>query len=171
MSALLQPLLRCGLGWDLHRLVEGGPLRLGGIDIPHDKRAHGHSDGDVILHALTDAILGAVGAGDIGSHFADDDPRWRGADSALFLGEALRVAGEQGLAVGTADVTVLLERPKVAPYRAAIVGRLGELFGGVTGRVISIKAKTNEGLGAIGGGDAIAALAVVGLVGCDERRG
>lgn len=156
-------IVRLGQGWDLHRLIDGGPLRLGGVDVPHERRAKGHSDGDVILHVLTDAVLGALGAGDIGGHFADDDPRWRGADSAVFLAEALRICRTRGLAVGCADVTVLLERPKLAPHRAAIVARLASLLGLPEDRV-SLKAKTNEGLGAIGAGDAVAALAVVGLV-------
>lgn len=157
------PLVRVGQGWDLHRLVEGGPLRLGGVDIPHDRRAEGHSDGDAALHALTDAILGAAGAGDIGTHFRDDDPRWRGADSALFLREAVRLVRAQGLDIGSADVIVILERPKLAPHRAAIVERIAAVLG-VPEQVVSVKAKTNEGLGVIGRGEAIAALVIVGLV-------
>lgn len=164
MSSSLRPLLRCGQGWDLHRLVQGGPLRLGGIDIPHDRKALGHSDGDVVLHSLTDAILGAAGAGDIGVHFPDDDPRWRGADSALFLAAAVRIAREQGFAVASVDVTVLLERPKIAPHRANMVARLEELLAANEAVSVSLKAKTNEGLGEIGSGDAVAALALVGLV-------
>lgn len=167
MTPPMRPLLRCGQGWDLHRLVEGGPLRLGGVDIPHDRHSLGHSDGDVILHSLTDAILGAIGAGDIGSHFPDDDARWRGADSAVFLLEAVHLARARGLEVGSVDVTVVLERPKVSVHRAAIIARLGDLLG-VAAADVSLKAKTNEGLGAIGAGDAVAALALVGLVGVAE---
>jgi 2-C-methyl-D-erythritol 2,4-cyclodiphosphate synthase len=164
------PVVRVGQGWDLHRLVDGGPLRLGGVDIPYGRKAEGHSDGDVALHALTDAILGAAGAGDIGTHFRDDDPRWRGADSALFLREAIRVVRAQGFDLGSADVTVILERPKLAPHRAAIIARIAETLG-VPERILSVKAKTNEGLGVIGRGEAIAALAIVGLVaGVDAGR-
>jgi len=157
------PLVRVGQGWDLHRLVEGGPLRLGGVDIPHDRKAEGHSDADAALHALTDAILGAAGAGDIGTHFRDDDQRWRGADSAIFLREAVGFARARGFDVGSADVTVLLERPKMAPHRGAIVARIAAILG-VSEQVVSVKAKTNEGLGDIGRGEAVAALAIVGLV-------
>lgn len=163
----MRPLVRIGQGWDLHRLVEGGPLRLGGVDVPHDRSSKGHSDGDVVLHAVTDAILGAAGAGDIGSHFPDHDPRWRGADSAVFLEQATRIARDAGLDVGTVDVTVLLERPKLAPHRDSMVRRLAAILG-VGVDVVNLKAKTNEGLGEIGAGEAVAALAVVGLVNVDE---
>lgn len=156
-------LVRVGQGWDLHRLIAGGPLRIGGIDIAHDRASQGHSDGDVVLHVLTDAILGALGAGDIGQHFPDDDPRWRGADSAVFLREALYLCRERGFAVGCVDVTVMLERPKIGPHRKAMLAHLAELLEVPSDRV-SVKAKTSEGLGAIGAGEAVAAMAVVGLV-------
>jgi len=159
-------IVRVGQGWDLHRLEPGGPLRLGGIDVPHDRRSRGHSDGDVVLHALTDAILGAIGAGDIGQHFSDTDPRWCDADSVTFVEEALRLARERGCEIGSADITVILERPKLAPHREAMLRRLTEITG-VSSDRLSIKAKTNEQLGAIGHGDAVAALALIGLV----RRG
>lgn len=157
------PLVRVGQGWDLHRLVEGGPLRVGGIDIEHDRAAKGHSDGDVVLHALTDAILGALGAGDIGQRFPDNQSRWRGADSSIFLSDAVDLCRERGFAVGCADVTVILERPKIGPHRERLVERLAELLDSTLDRV-SVKAKTNEGLGAIGRGEAVAAMAIVGLV-------
>ncbi len=163
MTVVTRPLVRVGQGWDLHRLVAGGPLRLAGIDIAHDRGAKGHSDGDVVLHALTDAVLGAVGAGDIGSHFPDTDPRWKGADSAVFLEEAVRVIRDRGFDIGNVDVNVLLERPKLAPHREAMRRRLAGILG-VTEDCVSLKAKTNEGLGEIGSGDALAAMAVVGLV-------
>ncbi len=163
MSRADRPVARVGQGWDLHRLVEGGPLRLGGIDVAHDRRAQGHSDGDVVLHALTDAILGALGAGDIGAHFSDTDPRWKGADSAVFVGEALRLAGERGYEIGNADVTVVLERPKLAPHRETMRKRVAEILE-TAPESVSVKAKTNEGLGDIGRGEAVSAMAVVGLV-------
>lgn len=148
-------------------MVEGGPLRLCGVDVPHDRGSKGHSDGDVVLHAVTDAILGAVGAGDIGAHFPDHDPRWRGADSAVFLEHAARLARDAGFDVGTVDVTVLLERPKLAPHRESMVRRLTAILS-VGAEVVSLKAKTNEGLGEIGAGEAVAALAIVGLVAVAE---
>ncbi len=163
MNSPARPLLRVGQGWDLHRLIDGGPLRLGGTDVPFHRNAQGHSDADVVFHAITDAVLGAVGAGDIGMHFPDSDPRWRGADSEVFLTEAIRLARARGFAVGCIDVTILLEQPKLAPHRAGIISRIAEVLA-VSEEVVSLKAKTNEGLGAIGGGDAVAALAVVGLV-------
>ena len=166
MSYFDRAIITVGQGWDLHRLVAGGPLRLAGVDIPHDSHAHGHSDGDVVLHALTDAILGALGAGDIGQHFSDSDPRWSGADSDVFIAEAVRLMRAEGLALGRADVTVILERPKLAPHRDTMRKRVAECLGSEEGRV-SIKAKTNEGLGGIGAGKAIAALAIVGLVAAD----
>ncbi len=163
MSRQLRPLLRVGQGWDLHRLVEGGPLRLGGVDIPHDRSSKAHSDGDAVLHVLTDALLGAVGAGDIGQHFSDTDSRWHDADSAVFLEEAVRIARDRGFEIGMVDVTVLLERPKLSPHRAAMIARVSAILD-VPAELVSIKAKTNEGLGEIGAGEAVAALAVVGLV-------
>lgn len=163
MSRDESALVRIGQGLDLHRLIPGGPLRLGGIDLPHDRASQGHSDGDVVLHVLTDAILGALGAGDIGQHFPDDDSRWRGADSAVFLREALNLCRERGFAVGCVDVTVMLERPKIGPHRKAMVDHLAELLE-VSAERVSVKAKTSEGLGPIGAGEAVAAMAVVGLV-------
>lgn len=163
MSAGVRPIVRVGQGWDLHRLDPGGPLRLGGVDVPHDRGSRGHSDGDVVLHAMTDAVLGAVGAGDIGEHFSDQDPRWRNADSALFLREALRLAQAEGCEVGSVDVTVLLEVPKLAPHRQRMRERVADILG-ISVTSVSIKAKTNEGTGAIGCGDAVAALAIVCLV-------
>jgi len=157
---------RVGQGWDLHRLAAGGPLRLGGIDIPFDRHARGHSDGDVVLHALTDAVLGAVGAADIGTHFPDTDPSLGGADSARFLARALELADERGYRLANADITVIAERPRLAPHREAILARLAELLALPADRV-SLKAKTAEGLGAVGAGDAIAALCVVGLTTAD----
>lgn len=153
-------MIRVGNGWDIHRLVEGRPLRLAGIEVPFDRGSLGHSDGDVVLHALCDAILGALGAGDIGSHFPDTDPRWRGADSAVFVAHAVELAGRDGYAVGNVDATVLAERPRLAPHAAAMRARLAALLGVDPARV-NIKAKTMEGLDAVGRGEAIAASVVV----------
>jgi len=150
---------RAGLGYDLHRLVEGRPLILGGVTIPFERGLAGHSDADAICHAVTDAILGAAGAGDIGRHFPDTDPRWKGASSLDLLRRAVQIVGEQGLAVGNVDATVILERPKLAPYVDAMRTRLAEVLGVPIDRV-SIKAKTNEGVGELGRGEAIAVHAI-----------
>ncbi len=151
--------MRVGQGWDIHRLIAGGPLRIGGIDVPFEQRLLGHSDGDVVLHAVTDALLGAIAAGDIGTHFPDTDPRYRGIDSARLLRQAVELVTARGLAVGNVDVTVLAERPKLGPHFAAMRARLAEVLS-VAVEQVSLKAKTTEGLGAIGRGEAIAALAV-----------
>jgi len=150
---------RAGLGYDLHRLVEGRPLILGGVTIPFERGLAGHSDADAICHAVTDAILGAAGAGDIGRHFPDTDPRWKDASSLDLLRRAVQIVGEMGLSVGNVDATVILERPKLAPHVDAMRTRLAEVLGVTIDRV-SIKAKTNEGVGEIGRGDAIAVHAI-----------
>jgi 2-C-methyl-D-erythritol 4-phosphate cytidylyltransferase/2-C-methyl-D-erythritol 2,4-cyclodiphosphate synthase len=150
---------RAGLGYDLHRLVEGRALILGGITIPFDRGLAGHSDADAICHAITDAVLGAAGAGDIGRHFPDTDPRWEGASSLDLLGRAIEMLRERGLAVGNVDATVILERPKLAPHVDAMRAKLAEVLGVTVDRV-SIKGKTNEGVGEIGRGEAIAVHAI-----------
>jgi 2-C-methyl-D-erythritol 4-phosphate cytidylyltransferase/2-C-methyl-D-erythritol 2,4-cyclodiphosphate synthase len=155
---------RVGVGYDLHRLVEGRALLLGGIAIPADRGALGHSDADVVCHAVTDAILGAARAGDIGQHFPDTDPKWKDASSVAMLTHAVALAAGKGLAVENVDVVVILERPKLGPHRAAIEQRLAETLGVDVGRV-SVKAKTNEGVDAVGRGEAIAAHAVCLLTG------
>lgn len=151
--------VRVGQGFDVHRLVAGRPLRLGGVEIPFERGLLGHSDGDAVLHAVCDALLGAIGAGDIGTHFPDTDPRYRGADSALLLSEAARIARERGYAIGNVDVNVLAERPRLAPQFAAMRNRIAGILG-VSSDAVSVKARTMEGLGGIGRGEAIAALAV-----------
>ena len=161
--------MRIGQGWDIHRLVPGRPLRLSGIEIPYERGLLGHSDGDVVLHAVTDALLGALAAGDIGQHFPDTDPRWRGADSALMLGEIVRLAAKRRQRIGNVDVTVLAEKPKLAPHMPAMQARLAALLGLKTDAV-GIKAKTMEGLGAVGAGDAIGAMAVLTLIPGPRRR-
>ena len=150
---------RAGTGYDLHRLVEGRPLVIGGVTIPFDKGPLGHSDGDVAAHAATDAILGAASLGDIGRHFPDNDPKWQGADSLVFLREAARMVREQGYDVANLDITVVLERPKIKDTIDRMRGRLADAIG-VPVSAVSIKGKTNEGVDAIGRGDAIAAHAV-----------
>lgn len=154
---------RIGLGYDIHRLVRGRPLMLGGVRIAHTKGALGHSDGDVILHALTDALLGAVGAGDIGAYFSDQDSRWKGVSSALFITEAVKQVRRRRLAIANVDVVVLLEAPKLAPHRTAIRKSVARLLGLPESRV-SIKAKTHEGLGPIGSQKALACYAIALLV-------
>ena len=150
---------RAGLGYDLHRLVEGRPLILGGITIPFERGLAGHSDADAICHAVTDAILGAAGAGDIGRHFPDSDPRWKGASSIDLLRRAVEVVHAQGFVVGNVDATVILERPKLAPHVDAMRAKLAEALGVAVDRV-SIKGKTNEGVGELGRGEAIAVHAI-----------
>jgi len=151
--------MRVGQGWDIHRLVAGRPLRLGGVDLPGERGLLGHSDGDVVLHAVTDALLGAIAAGDIGQHFPDTDPRYRGIDSGVLLGEVVALASARGYRIGNVDVTILAEQPKLAPHMPAMQRRLAALLG-VAVDDVGLKAKTMEGLGAIGAGDAIGALAV-----------
>lgn len=150
---------RVGVGYDLHRLVEGRPLVLGGVIVPSERGALGHSDADVICHATTDAILGAARAGDIGQHYPDTDPRWKGASSANLLKEVVGLVRERGWGIENVDVVVILERPKIGPHRDAIQSRLAEALGIDADRV-SVKAKTNEGVDAVGRGEAIAAHAV-----------
>ena len=150
---------RAGTGYDLHRLVEGRPLILGGVTVPSDRGALGHSDADVVCHAATDAILGAVGLGDIGRHFPDTDPRWKNADSLVLLREAARMVRDHGYEVGNLDVTVILERPKIKDAVEPMRTRLAEALGIDRDRV-SVKGKTNEGVDAVGRGEAVAAHAV-----------
>jgi 2-C-methyl-D-erythritol 4-phosphate cytidylyltransferase/2-C-methyl-D-erythritol 2,4-cyclodiphosphate synthase len=150
---------RAGTGYDLHRLVEGRPLVIAGVVIPFDKGPLGDSDGDVACHAATDAILGAVGLGDIGRHFPDSDPRWKDADSLALLREAARMVQEAGYEVGNVDITVILERPKIKDAIEQMRHNLATAVGSSVDR-ISIKGKTNEGVDAVGRGEAIAAHAV-----------
>jgi 2-C-methyl-D-erythritol 4-phosphate cytidylyltransferase/2-C-methyl-D-erythritol 2,4-cyclodiphosphate synthase len=150
---------RAGMGYDLHRLVEGRPLILGGVTIPFERGLAGHSDADAICHAITDAILGAAGAGDIGRHFSDTDPRWKGASSIDLLRRVVEMVGAQGLSVGNVDATVIVERPKLAPYIDQMRANLAAVLGVSIDRV-SVKGKTNEGLGELGRGEAIAVHAI-----------
>jgi 2-C-methyl-D-erythritol 4-phosphate cytidylyltransferase/2-C-methyl-D-erythritol 2,4-cyclodiphosphate synthase len=153
-----------GLGYDLHRLVEGRPLLLGGVAVPFDRGPLGHSDGDVVCHAVTDAVLGGASAGDIGRHFPDSDPRWKNASSIDLLQRASAIVAATGFEVLNVDVVVVLERPKIAPFlepiRAGVAGALG-----IPVERVSVKGKTNEGVDAVGRGEAIAAHAVALLRG------
>jgi 2-C-methyl-D-erythritol 4-phosphate cytidylyltransferase / 2-C-methyl-D-erythritol 2,4-cyclodiphosphate synthase len=150
---------RIGTGYDLHRLVAGRPLIIGGVTIPADKGAQGHSDADVVCHAIIDAVLGAVAAGNVGQHYPDTDPKWKDASSIMLLRDALRHVAARGFAVENVDVSVVLERPKIAPFVAEIQARLAAALGIPVER-ISVKGKTNEGVDAVGRGEAIAAHAV-----------
>ena len=157
------PPVRTGLGYDVHRLVAGEELWLGGIEIAHDKGLSGHSDADVALHALTDALLGAIGDGDIGSHFPPSDPQWKGARSSQFLEHAVKLVRAKGYTVGNIDLTIICEEPKIGPHRAAMRARIADLLGVDIDRV-SVKATTTERLGFTGRGEGIAAQAVATLV-------
>ena len=141
-----QPAMRIGFGWDSHEFTAGIPLKIGGITLSHAKGLGGHSDGDVLLHALTDALLGAVAAPDIGSLFPPSDPQWKGADSAVFLREALKRVKSAGYAVVNVDSTLILAAPKIGPHAAAIRENVAKLLG-LPADCVGLKAKTPEGLG------------------------
>jgi 2-C-methyl-D-erythritol 4-phosphate cytidylyltransferase/2-C-methyl-D-erythritol 2,4-cyclodiphosphate synthase len=158
-SALPARTGRAGIGYDLHRLVEGRPLILGGVTIPFEKGLLGHSDADAVCHAITDAILGAAGAGDIGRHFPDTDAAWKDASSIDLLRRAAAIAAERGLIVGNVDASVIAERPKLAPFVDAMCANVARAIG-IPADCVSIKGKTNEGVGALGRGEAIAVHAV-----------
>jgi 2-C-methyl-D-erythritol 2,4-cyclodiphosphate synthase len=138
--------MRIGYGWDSHEFKKGVPLLIGGVRLPHNKGLAGHSDGDVLLHALTDALLGAVAAGDIGSYFPPSDPKWKNADSAIFLAEALRQVRRAGYAVANVDSTLILAEPRIGPHASRIQARVAKLLG-VAPQAVGIKAKTPEGMG------------------------
>jgi 2-C-methyl-D-erythritol 2,4-cyclodiphosphate synthase len=138
--------MRIGYGWDSHEFKTGIPLKIGGVTLPHPKGLGGHSDGDVLLHALTDALLGAVAAPDIGSLFPPSDPKWKGADSAVFLREALKRVQAAGYAIVNVDSTLILAAPKIGPHATAIREHVAELLG-VPADCVGLKAKTPEGMG------------------------
>jgi len=152
--------MRIGAGFDVHAFGPGEGVILGGVRIPHTHGVRAHSDGDVVLHALCDALLGAAGLGDIGQHFPDTDPQWRGADSERFVTAVLGMLRAQRLRILNVDVTVLAQVPKVAPHREAMRQRIAALLGVVPG-CVNLKATTTEGLGFIGRAEGIAAQAVV----------
>jgi 2-C-methyl-D-erythritol 2,4-cyclodiphosphate synthase len=153
---------RTGLGWDVHRLAPGRPLILGGVAVVSEFGLDGHSDADVLAHAITDAILGAAALGDIGMHFPDSDPRWKGCDSLVFLRHARQLAAERGYRLINVDSTVILERPKLKEYREPIRRRIAETLGLDTDRV-SVKFKTAEKVGPVGEGLSAESHAVVTL--------
>lgn len=150
---------RIGLGYDIHRLVSGRRLILGGVEIPFDLGLDGHSDADVVSHAIIDALLGAASLGDIGSHFPDDDPAYKDADSIELLKKTRVMVEEKGFAVGNIDVTIIAENPKLAPYILKMKRKIVEAAG-ISPDDLSIKATTNEKMGAIGKGEGIAAISV-----------
>lgn len=155
--------IRIGQGYDVHAFVEGDHVMLGGVRVPHDRGVTAHSDGDVVLHALCDAMLGALALGDIGTHFPPSDPRWKGADSRVFVRECNAMLRERGWRVGNADLTVVCEYPKVGPHARAMRELIaGEL--GIDVDDVGVKATTSERLGFIGRSEGIAALAVCLLV-------
>jgi len=151
--------IRTGLGFDVHRLIKGDVIHLGGLSIPHNMTLEGHSDADVILHAITDALLGTMAAGDIGTHFPPSDPQWKGADSSLFIRHAVRMINERGGLISHVDVVIMCEQPRLGPHREAMQKRLAELMEVNPDRV-SLKATTTEQLGFTGRGEGIAAQAI-----------
>ena len=155
--------MRIGSGVDVHAFGPGDHVMLGGVRVAHTHGVLAHSDGDVLLHALTDALLGAAGLGDIGQHFRDTDPRWKGADSAGFVQAVLGMLRARGLRVGNADLTLLAERPKLGPVREAIRARIAELLE-VSPEAVNVKATTTEKLGFLGRAEGLAAQAVVLLL-------
>lgn len=138
--------MRIGYGWDSHEFKAGVPLKIGGVTLPHSHGLGGHSDGDVLLHALTDALLGAVAGPDIGTLFPPSDPRWKGADSSVFLQEALKRVQEAGYGIANVDSTLVLAEPKIGPHAAAIRSNVAKLLG-IPAEAVGLKAKTPEGLG------------------------
>ena len=153
---------RFGMGYDVHRLTEGRKLIVGGVEISYEKGLLGHSDADVLLHAVTDAILGAAGLGDIGRHFPDTEEAWKGADSAVLLTRAMALVREQGYRVGNVDATIVAQAPKLAPYIPAMREKIARCLG-VEAAQVNVKATTEEHLGFTGRGEGMAAYAVCGL--------
>jgi 2-C-methyl-D-erythritol 2,4-cyclodiphosphate synthase len=156
--------MRIGHGYDVHRLVEGRKLIMGGVDIPWEKGLLGHSDADVLLHAIADGILGAIGEGDIGRHFPDTDPAYKGADSLKLLARVMELAGERGYKLGNLDATIIAQLPKMAPHIKAMRDNIARVLKADAAQV-NVKATTEEGLGFSGSGEGIAAHAVVLMAG------
>lgn len=151
--------IRVGVGYDVHRLEEGRPCVLGGVTLPYAKGPAGHSDGDAVLHALTDAVTGAAGLDDIGTLFPDDDPKWKGADSAALFRAAMGLVGEAGWQVGNVDVVIVTEGPKIKPHRSAMRASLADLCG-VEVDAVNVKGKSLEGMGSMSEGRAVQVHAV-----------
>jgi 2-C-methyl-D-erythritol 2,4-cyclodiphosphate synthase len=152
--------VRIGHGYDAHRFAAGKRLVLGGVDIPHDKGLAAHSDGDVVVHALCDALIGASGGGDIGKHFPDNDPRYENIDSRILLREVIAALGRDGLRVGNADITIVAEEPRLAAHTAQMCANLAADLG-IDGARVNVKATTTEKMGFVGRAEGIAAHAVV----------
>ncbi|MEK3789492.1 2-C-methyl-D-erythritol 2,4-cyclodiphosphate synthase [Paenibacillus sp. FSL K6-1230] len=157
-------MIRVGQGFDVHQLIEGRPCIIGGVTIPYEKGLLGHSDADVLLHAITDAILGALGMGDIGKHFPDNDPAFKDADSLKLLQHVWQLAKEQGYELGNVDSTIIAQRPKMAPYIPQMVDVIAEALGAKERSQVNVKATTTEQLGFTGRGEGVAAQSVVCLV-------
>jgi 2-C-methyl-D-erythritol 2,4-cyclodiphosphate synthase len=155
-------MIRVGQGFDFHPLAAGRKLILGGVEIPHDRGLRGHSDADVAAHALANAILGALGEGDLGRHFPDTDDRYKDADSIKLLAEVWRLARERGFRLGNADLTIFAQKPKLAPYLDRMRSRLAAALG-ADEKLVNVKASSPEGIGALGRGDGMAAAALVVL--------
>jgi 2-C-methyl-D-erythritol 2,4-cyclodiphosphate synthase len=153
-------MFRIGIGHDTHRLVESRSLILGGVNIPFERGTEGHSDGDALTHAIADAILGALGEGDLGVHFPDSDSQWKDADSMQLLSRVIWLAHERGFEIENVDANVMLERPKLRPHIETMRENLAKIIN-VDAGCVSVKAKTGEGLDAVGRGDAVAAQAIV----------
>jgi 2-C-methyl-D-erythritol 4-phosphate cytidylyltransferase/2-C-methyl-D-erythritol 2,4-cyclodiphosphate synthase len=153
---------RTGMGFDVHAFSGNGPIMLGGLEVPHDRGLAGHSDADVVLHAITDALLGAAGLGDIGEHFPPSDPQWKGADSSLFLAHAAALVRDKGGLIDHIDCTIIAEAPKVGPYRQTMRSRIAEILG-LSVDQVSVKATTTEGLGFTGRREGIAAQAIASI--------
>ena len=153
------PPFRIGTGFDLHRLVEGRPCILGGVELPHPSGPSGHSDGDAVLHAIADAVLGAAGLDDLGTLFSNKDPRWKDADSADLLAECMRRVHDAGWSLLNTDIVIATEGPRIAPHRAAMRARIAELLH-VDAQQVNVKGKTLEGMGALAGGAGVAVQAV-----------
>lgn len=160
---------RTGIGYDSHRLVEGKRLIIGGINIPFEKGLLGHSDGDVLCHAIIDAIIGAMGAGDIGKHFPDTESKWKGSSSIMLLKHIVELAKSKGFEIIWIDSVVITEKPKIAPYTESMKDAISKA--GISPAIVNIKAKTNEGMGFTGRGEGIAAQAVCLLKKKKERLG
>ena len=163
MSSTSSQNTRVGLGHDTHRLEAGRRLIIGGIEIPHEKGFVAHSDGDVLLHAITDAILGAAALGDIGEWFPDTDPKYKGTDSSVFIREAAAAVRERGWEIENLDCTVFAQRPKLSPYKKAMAERIAQLLG-IAPDCVNVKAKTGERVGPVGNEESIDASAIVQLI-------
>ena len=165
MAEKKDPGYRTGMGYDVHPLVEGRPIILGGITIPYHRGLAGHSDADVLVHAICDALLGAISEGDIGRHFPDSDPHYKDVESLLLLGNVVEMVAKKGFVIANIDATIVAQAPQLAPYRSPMEGKIAAIAG-VEKEQVNVKATTTEGLGFTGRGEGIASYAVVLL----ERR-